>query len=420
MTNIFFHTAKQGYLRYVRMIFLAAGCNLAIFGQAQLPGSLAADSLHLTSYLRIPVYPAPAFRRMPVSTEDESVTEAASEKEKAGKEIRSLLGISEAHIALGKNGKAFADIRRLLQLKHLSDDSASIARLYYDAGVVLARMKKYPLAMSCLYKAGQINPGNLFTKRKNFYAVNETTVVGEPIVETAVLNSKDDEEVADTDLVSDSLLNVSLDQLQADTIEQVKKVIPQPVDPDLLLDAFDDGKKARAFAFMIHVKQPSPGENKAFAGLGEVGHMFITLIKYNRDRSVVCRTFGFYPQHGLLFSANPIFPSAPRLIKADSAREWDEMIGRFISKAQFKRVLAFVNAASEKSYHLSKFNCSDFALDAAKMASIQIEDTKGSWPLGRGNNPGSAGYSILLGKFRNTDAGSKDGLIAIINHVGFK
>ncbi|MGZ3822208.1 MAG: hypothetical protein ACXVB6_16570, partial [Mucilaginibacter sp.] len=61
-------------------------------------------------------------------------------------------------------------------------------------------------------------------------------------------------------------------------------------------------------------------------------------------------------------------------------------------------------------YHLSKNNCTDFGLNAANLAGINIEETSGKWPLGKGNNPAVTGQSILQGEFKNLDAGSFNGL----------
>ena len=59
---------------------------------------------------------------------------------------------------------------------------------------------------------------------------------------------------------------------------------------------------------------------------------------------------------------------------------------------------------------MSDNNCTDFGLKAARLAGLEVKDTKGYWPLGSGNNPGVTGESILLGKFTNADTGDLDRL----------
>ena len=76
-----------------------------------------------------------------------------------------------------------------------------------------------------------------------------------------------------------------------------------------ILRAFDDNKEATDYALMVNVKQPVNGKRKSFKGINNVGHMFITLIKYNADKSYVSRSFGFYPQKTGLLSATPVKPT---------------------------------------------------------------------------------------------------------------
>ena len=65
-----------------------------------------------------------------------------------------------------------------------------------------------------------------------------------------------------------------------------------------------------------------------------------------------------------------------------------------------------VRQYSKKRYHLNKNNCTDFGLVIAGVAGISIQQTNGSWPLGKGNDPGDTGQSILEGKV--SDMESKD------------
>ena len=131
--------------------------------------------------------------------------------------------------------------------------------------------------------------------------------------------------------------------------------------------------------------------------------MFITLIKYNSDNSVTARSFGFYPHKKNFFSATPLHISSPSVFKDDASHDWDESIGKFISAARFEKILGLLSKYDNAIYNLKRNNCTDFGLDIAFLAGISIADTRGAWPLGKGNNPGSAGQSMLEGKFRNTD-----------------
>ena len=91
-----------------------------------------------------------------------------------------------------------------------------------------------------------------------------------------------------------------------------------------ILNSFQDGKTATAYAIILHVKQPIPGRGKAFCHFNNVGHAFITLVKLNVDNSTVSRSFGFYPAKKSFLSATPVHPGDQSVIKDDALHPWDE------------------------------------------------------------------------------------------------
>ncbi|HJV19535.1 MAG TPA: tetratricopeptide repeat protein [Sediminibacterium sp.] len=326
-------------------------------------------------------------------------------------EVRALNKISDSYIAVGQSKNALKQLRRLLKLKDLSTDENAVSHLYYNLAVVLARMKNYPAALSCFYKAGNTEARHLFKmRRKRFLYLDSSYYLFQANTEET--------ETTDHLVFNDSLIDGALSGLEqvADSLQQ-NNAVAEPISAGSLIDAFMDQKRAASYAVAIHVKQPAAGKKNVFAGLGNVGHMFITLIKFNKDRSSVTRTFGFYPEKGLLIPVNPIFPNSPAVLKNDQQRSWDEMVGRFVSQRDFTRILEFIDKNSNTSYHLNRFNCSDFALAIGGLANIRIAETTGKWPLGKGNNPGSTGQSILAGRFLNMETNSKTGLFACTNNL---
>jgi hypothetical protein len=175
-----------------------------------------------------------------------------------------------------------------------------------------------------------------------------------------------------------------------------------------IASTFDDGKKAVAYAMLFHVKQPVPGKRKIFV-LNNTGHTFITLIKYNTDSTYSSFSFGFYPKKRNPLSATPVVPVAGSVFKDDTYHKWDEVLGKFISKKRFEKILALTGQYDKLEYHLSNNNCTDFGIKAAQLAGLNIDDTTGKWPLGHGNNPAVTGQSIIEGKFNDTVTG-KDGV----------
>ncbi|SEA04855.1 hypothetical protein SAMN05192529_10716 [Arachidicoccus rhizosphaerae] len=186
---------------------------------------------------------------------------------------------------------------------------------------------------------------------------------------------------------------------ELDEPETVDKVPPsRPVKINRLLSSFQDGKKASGYGLYIHVKQPIPGKRKRFKWFGTVGHSFITLIKYNQDGTLVQRTFGYYPKKHFMLEATPIIPFASSDFKNDSLHTWDESVGLFITKVQFHKIIHLSRKYARQHYHLSRRNCTDFALAVADISGLKIMQTAGQWPLGSGNDPGDTGQSLLEGK----------------------
>lgn len=255
-------------------------------------------------------------------------------------------------------------------------NQTKIKRLYYLANL-FTRLRLYPLAMKCFFKTMQTG-------------VDSISSANIPITSA-----------------DDSLLEKQETLLSADTDKEIKST---PISTEKIAETFDDGKTAVAYAVVFHVKQPVRGKPQIFK-LANTGHTFITLIKYNSDSTYASISFGFYPKKDNLLSATPIIPSTSSTFKDDSEHAWDEVLGKFISKRRFNKILALTQQYHNISYHLCKNNCTDFGLKAAALAGLDIWDTKGSWPLGSGNNPGVTGQSLLQGRFDNADTGDRQNLL---------
>ncbi|GAA3979730.1 hypothetical protein [Mucilaginibacter dorajii] len=285
--------------------------------------------------------------------------------------------------------------RKLLMgyLKELSADNSEITynqskvKLYYRLANVFARLRLYPLAMKCFFKTIKQNkvPGDEPSTSSAIDSLTADSAAQQKLDKSGYLaiNSSDDSLFVNNPRPTD--LN--------DKTEKKSKAITY----DRITGTFNDGKKAAAYALLFHVKQPVPGKPKVFK-LANTGHTFITLIKYNTDSSSVSVSFGFYPQKdNLIFSATPWNPTCSGTFKNDNDHNWDEVLGRFISKRRFDRIMKLIKDYDGLDYHLSKNNCTDFALKAASFAGFGVTETKGSWPLGHGNNPGTTGQGILSG-----------------------
>ena len=272
-----------------------------------------------------------------------------------------------------------------LELDNNLNSNQSNSKKLYRLANLFARLKFYPLAMKCFLKSMKIDKNN-----NPDYDPLKTDSIG-----NVSMNSKDD-----------SLVNAQAQLLKSKNSKATNY--------RRISNTFNDGKTAVAYALLFHVKQPVPGKRKIFV-FSNTGHTFITLIKYNSDSTYVSCSFGFYPKKDHIFSATPAYPSTSAQFKNDVSHQWDEVVGKFISKRRFDRILKLTKQYDELEYHLSSNNCTDFSLQAAAMAGINIANTIGSWPLGRGNNPAYTGQSIINGTFSNANTAQVSGLFSNIN-----
>jgi hypothetical protein len=289
-----------------------------------------------------------------------------------------LVDLLTAEIDFRQAGNAQRTILKLLRIagtKNLLHNNTLGTRIFTDLANISTRLKLYPLAMKCYDQANRLNQ-----KRRSSYG-----------------NSPGISDTAGYSRI-----------LQTDTLEIMRQSSASPHEslPVGIRDikcSFEDGKTAVSYAIIIHVKQPIRGHRKAFSGIRNVGHTFITLIKLNDDNTSVSRSVGFYPAKKYFLSATPLHPGDGSVFKDDAMHSWDEMAGKFITEKKFKRILDNIRKYSRMYYNLNKNNCTDFGLSEAIIAGIDINKTAGCWPMGSGNNPANTGQSLLERNFQNND-----------------
>ncbi|QES89962.1 hypothetical protein [Rhizosphaericola mali] len=265
-------------------------------------------------------------------------------------------------------------------------------KAYYNLAVLMARYKNYPLALKYFSLASAFDDASMSNEK--FHNSFDSSFLEFP---TEHFSEDSVEKNAAFVFGNDTILlrNKSRD-VRSKTITNRKLLAP-----------FKDDEEGLAYGIMLHLKQPEFGKRKQFGLINNVGHMFITLVKFEPNGKSVSRTFGFYPDKDNFLSATPLMPGTSSTFKNDSLHLWDETVGKFISYKQFKLIIKMVRQYSRKKYHLNKNNCTDFGLCIAAISGIEIQDTKGTWPLGHGNDPGDTGQSILEGKVTNAENSSK-------------
>ncbi len=285
------------------------------------------------------------------------------EKNYSSLHVNTYLDLLDAENNFKRSGNIQKTMFRLLRiagLKKTFRNNTLRTRLFSDLANISIRLKMYPLAMKCYNQATRLDTDGY----SQLIKIDSTEIVR----------------------------HLSVQQLESPT-----------VNAEDIQCSFEDGKTASSYAVIIHVKQPVPGHRKAFRKINIVGHTFITLIKLNDDNSYVSRSFGFYPAKKRFLSATPVHPRDGAVIKDDALHPWDETVGKFISEKKFDRILTNLEKFSKTGYNLNNNNCTDFGLSEATIAGIDIRETSGSWPLGKGNNPANAGQSLLEKKFENLD-----------------
>jgi hypothetical protein len=297
----------------------------------------------------------------------------------------------ELQVSIRKPSDRKALMKHLREMNIGTDMEAnrSNKKLLFNLANTFARLKLYSLAMKCFFKTLQYNKAN--------HAGEADTLTAATLLPPDSLNADVtnlDERYLNFNDKDDTLLNhqPALQLPLTDKEPRSPKITYQHI-----MESFTDGKKAVAYAMLIHVKQPVGGKAKVYKFTNS-GHTFITLIKYNSDSTYVSLSFGFYPDKQHPFAGTPLFPSSHSTFRDDAEHKWDEVAGKFISKRRFEKILALTKNYDGLKYHLSKNNCTDFSLNAALMADLSIKETTGKWPLGHGNNPGITGQSMLQGK----------------------
>jgi len=267
-----------------------------------------------------------------------------------------------------------------LELGNTIAENQKNNKALYRFANLFARLKLYPLAMKCFFKT---------IDRENKKAKKNASKLAD---------DDDDDDVTPAELP----INTKDDSLLSIQAEKAKTTNSKYTNYKRISNTFNDGKPAIAYALLFHVKQPVSGKPKVFV-FSNTGHTFITLIKYNADSTYVSCSFGFYPKSEKILFATPWDPSSASQFKDDVGHKWDEVVGKFISKRSFEKILTLTKKYGDLEYHLSNNNCTDFCLKAANLAGLSIPETKAKWPLGYGSNPGTTGQSLMDGKYNNTD-----------------
>jgi hypothetical protein len=150
-----------------------------------------------------------------------------------------------------------------------------------------------------------------------------------------------------------------------------------------VLDCFNIGSGAY---LRIYSTEPNPGSGDTHSGT-YVGHSFISIIQGN----TVC-TVGFYPEEE---TVNPLTnTTSDSILGNDGGNIFSVNVGVPITGEQLGNIINYISSASNSTYNLNTYNCTDFAIQVGNLGGIPLPDCYGSWPYGGGSNPGVLGEYI--------------------------
>ncbi|NDI97503.1 hypothetical protein GWA97_00245 [Flavobacterium sp. LaA7.5] len=156
-----------------------------------------------------------------------------------------------------------------------------------------------------------------------------------------------------------------------------------PTDPiadmEDYLECFDLNQGA---SLTIFVDQPIANSN--IVVFDSVGHTFVGITQGD-NKSV----FGFYPNG----SAGPLAPSDPSMMGDDGSHSWDVSITINVSAGQLQQIINY-SIDYPATYNLNTYNCTDFGIDIANMANLNLPPCNSHWGAGSGSNPAKLGQHI--------------------------
>ena len=152
------------------------------------------------------------------------------------------------------------------------------------------------------------------------------------------------------------------------------------------LKCFDTNQPA---TLTVYARQPVQGTNDTYAFHNlkpDVGHSFISI-----TQNGITRVMGFYPTSPL-----SIFVTATGIFGDNSQTAYTAKASMLINGGNLYSLLQYIYSTDGKNYDLQTYNCTDFAIQAAHAAGVDLPDTWGRWGgIGGGSNPGSLGNDLI-------------------------
>lgn len=198
-----------------------------------------------------------------------------------------------------------------------------------------------------------------------------------------------------------------------------EEISPLGIDVRLLMDCFENvNPSANAtFSVKIFVEQPVPNTTETYSG-SDPGHTFIEMSINDPSSTSVSQIFGYYPSGSVNPIPGPFYDiTADGEIRNNGSHNYHVSASIDIDNNTFFDIVNYINLFGNNipEYNLNDYNCTDFGINIANQAGMNLPDTYGEWKkfgikLGGGSNPGNLGQDIrtlsVPGVTVNTTTGS--------------
>lgn len=175
---------------------------------------------------------------------------------------------------------------------------------------------------------------------------------------------------------------------ETNTCEEDEIIIFEPENPienvTEFLECLDTNQGAE---ITVYVTEPNPGSGDTHSGTF-VGHTFVSISQGSN-----ANTFGFYPVSSNIYPL--VNPSSDSTLGNDGVapEPYTASISTTVSASQLQQIID-LSINHNPTYHLDNYNCTDFAIDIGNLGGLNLPPSNGTWPGGRGSNPGTLGLHI--------------------------
>jgi hypothetical protein len=162
------------------------------------------------------------------------------------------------------------------------------------------------------------------------------------------------------------------------------------------IQCFQNNGNLSSYTITLYVDQPLPGTRKPFTvgtqsknGTFDIGHVFVDFEEASPSETIV-RSMGYYPKNWV----SPASPINPGSLNNDQNHIFNISLKISVSGQQFMQILDAFASGNSVNYNLNSNNCTTWALTALEAGGIKIQANQGTWPLGKGYDPGDLGEDI--------------------------